>query len=281
MEIFKISHDLNKRIRFLKSKANTIGLVPTMGALHKGHLSLIDCSVKQNDITVVSIFVNPAQFNDKNDLENYPRNLSTDLKLLGNTGCSIVFAPSVDEIYPEPDNKKFDFGTLDKYMEGKFRPGHFNGVAKVVVRLFEIVSPHKAYFGLKDFQQLSIIKKLTRDLKFDIQIIECPTIREHDGLAMSSRNSLLSPEQRKYASHIYPTLCEANKNSGKTDIYEIKKQVIDTLNNDPYTIVEYFEIIDENDLCPVKSWDVKSGIVGCIAVRIGNVRLIDNIKFNL
>lgn len=281
MEIFITRKDLSERIEFLKSEANTIGLVPTMGALHKGHLSLIDYSVKQNDITVVSIFVNPAQFNDKNDLKNYPRNLNADLKLIGATGCSIVFTPSVDEMYPEPDNRKFDFGNLDKYMEGKFRPGHFNGVARVVVRLFEIVSPHKAYFGLKDFQQLSIIKKLTRDLKFDIQIIACPTIREHDGLAMSSRNSLLSPEQRKYASHIYRTLCEANKNSGKTDINDIKKQVTDTLNKYPYTEVEYFEIVDENDLCPVNSWDIKSGIVGCIAVRVGNVRLIDNVNFNL
>ena len=210
-----------------------------------------------------------------------PGNLSADLILLRNNKCDIVFIPSVDEMYPEPDNRKFDFGILDKLMEGKFRPGHFNGVAKVVVRFFEIISPHKSYFGLKDFQQLAIIKKLTRDLRFNIQIIACPTIRENDGLAMSSRNSLIAPGHRKYAAHIYRALCQANKDARENDINDIKTQVINTLNKDPFTEVEYFEIVDENDLCPVKNWDEKPGIVGCIAVRIGTVRLIDNIIFNL
>ncbi len=281
MEIFETRKDLSDRIKYLRSEASTIGFVPTMGALHKGHLSLIDCSVNQNDFTVVSIFVNPAQFNDINDLRDYPRNLAADLKLLRSTRCNIVFTPSVDEVYPEPDNRIFNFGNLDKLMEGKFRPGHFNGVARVVTKLFEIVSPHKAYFGLKDFQQVAIIKKITRDLNFNIEIITCPTVREYDGLAMSSRNSLLGHDQRKYASYIYQALCKANKNAGKYDINAIKKEVLDTLNKLPFTKVEYFEIVDEKNLCPVKSWDEKPGIVGCIAVRVGNIRLIDNIIFNL
>ena len=280
MEIFNNRKDINKRIRSLKSGGKSIGFVPTMGSLHEGHLSLIDCCIKQNDITVVSIFVNPAQFNDPNDLRNYPRNLAADLNQLRNKKCDVVFTPSVNEIYPEPDKRTFNFGSLDKLMEGKFRPGHFNGVAKVVTILFEVVSPDKAYFGLKDYQQVVIIKKITKDLDFNIEIITCPTVREHDGLAMSSRNILLSPEQRKHAAKVYLALRKAKKNSGKYGIDEIKKEVIDTLNREPFTEVEYFEIVGENDLCPVKRWDEKPGIVGCIAVRVGKVRLIDNIIFN-
>ncbi len=281
MEIYKTKKDIGRRIELLKSEEHTIGFIPTMGALHKGHMSLIECSARQNDITVTSIFVNPAQFNDINDLRNYPRTLSSDLKLLKKTGCDILFTPSEDEMYPEPDNRTFDFGTLDKLMEGKFRPGHFNGVARVVVKFFEIISPHKAYFGLKDFQQLAIIKKITRDLKYDIQIIACPTIREKDGLAMSSRNSLLTPVQRKYAAHIYHALCQANKDAGGKNINDIKNQVINNLNKNPFTKVEYFEIVDETGLYPIARWDEKPCIVGCIAVKVGNVRLIDNIIFNL
>ena len=281
MEIFKTKKEISKKIESLKSERNSIGFVPTMGTLHKGHLSLIECSANKNDKTVVSIFINPAQFNDKKDLENYPRSLDSDLRLLRESKCDIIFTPSVNEMYPEPDNRKFNFGNLDKIMEGKYRPGHFDGVAKIIVRLFEVISPHKAYFGLKDFQQLAIIKKLTKDLKFAIQIISCPTVRESDGLAMSSRNSLLSPEQLKHAAQIYHTLCQANINAAENDIDNIKEQVITTLNKIPFTEVEYFEIVDEIDLHPAKNWDNKSGKVGCIAVRIGKVRLIDNIHFNL
>ena len=281
MEIFKTKKEISKKIESLKSERNSIGFVPTMGTLHKGHLSLIECSANKNDKTVVSIFINPAQFNDKKDLENYPRSLDSDLRLLRESKCDIIFTPSVNEMYPEPDNRKFNFGNLDKIMEGKYRPGHFDGVAKIIVRLFEVISPHKAYFGLKDFQQLAIIKKLTKDLKFAIQIISCPTVRESDGLAMSSRNSLLSPEQRKHAAQIYHTLCQANINAAENDIDNIKEQVITTLNKIPFTEVEYFEIVDEIDLHPAENWDNKSGKVGCIAVRIGKVRLIDNIHFNL
>lgn len=281
MEIFEKSNDLSNRIELLKSDGKSIGFVPTMGALHKGHLSLTDCSARQNSITVVSIFINPEQFNDKDDLSNYPRNLTNDLKILRNSKCDIVFTPSVNEMYPEPDNRQFDFGSLDKLMEGKFRPGHFNGVAKIVARFFEIIAPHKAYFGLKDYQQLAIIKKISRDLSFNTEIIACPTIREHDGLAISSRNTLLTRKQRKYAAAINHALYMANKHAGKKNINDIKTQVIDTLNKNPYTEVEYFEIVDGEELRPVKSWDEKPVIVGCAAVKIGNIRLIDNIIFNL
>lgn len=280
MDIFKYKKDIRKRIESFKSGA-TIGFVPTMGALHKGHLSLIECSVKQNDITVVSIFVNPTQFNDKNDFKNYPKTLDADLKILSDAKCDIAFVPSENEIYDEPDNRIFDFGNLDKVMEGKYRPGHFNGVAKIVTRLFDVINPHRAYFGLKDFQQLIIVKKITEDLKLPVKIIACPTLRENDGLAMSSRNSLLSAEERKHAVLIYNALFQAKRDRGKYTIRDIKKKVIDVLNEDPYIRVEYFEIVSAANLKPVLSWNEPSVKVGCIAARVGNVRLIDNINFNL
>jgi len=280
MDIFKYKKDIRKRIESLNTSA-TIGFVPTMGALHKGHLSLIDCSIKQNDVTVVSIFVNPAQFNDENDFKNYPKTLDADLKILGLTKCDILFVPSENEMYDKPDNRKFHFGELDEVMEGKYRPGHFNGVAKIVTRLFDIINPHRAYFGLKDFQQFVIIKKLTGDLKLPVKIIACPTVRENDGLAMSSRNKLLSAEERKHAALIYPALCQAKQNSRKYVISDIKIQVINTLNENPYIRVEYFEIVDAANLKPVQSWDEQSVKIGCIAAKVGNVRLIDNINFNL
>jgi pantoate--beta-alanine ligase len=280
LDIFKYKKDINKKIESLREWA-TIGFVPTMGALHKGHLSLIDCSTKQNDITVVSIFVNPEQFNDKNDFINYPKTLDADLNILEKTECDIVFIPSENEMYNKPDNRKFNFGELDKVMEGKFRPGHFNGVAKIVTKLFNLIIPHRAYFGLKDFQQYIIIKKLTGDLNLPVKIIACPIIRESDGLAISSRNSLLSAVERKHAALIYQALRQAKQNSRKYAIDEIKKQVINSLNKDPYISVEYFEIVDSENLKPVQGWDEQSAKIGCIAARVGNVRLIDNINFNL
>ncbi len=279
MDIFKYKKDIRKKIESFKP-GTTIGFVPTMGALHKGHLSLIECSVKQDDVTVVSIFVNPAQFNDKNDFKNYPKTLDADLKMLSKTKCNIAFVPPENEMYDKPDNRKFDFGNLDKVMEGEYRPGHFNGVAKIVTRLFEVINPHKAYFGLKDFQQFVIIKKLTEDLKIPVEIIPCPTIRENDGLAMSSRNSLLSPEERKHAALIYSTLIQAKKDSRKHTVTSLKKNVINALNKDPYITVEYFEIVNAINLIPVPGWDEPSVKVGCAAVRVGNVRLIENIIFN-
>jgi pantoate--beta-alanine ligase len=280
VDIFKYKKDIRKRIESLKTRT-TIGFVPTMGALHKGHLSLIDCSTKQNDITVVSIFVNPAQFNDKNDFKNYPKTPDADLKVLGETKCNIVFIPSENEMYDTPDTRKFDFGQLDKVMEGKYRPGHFNGVAKIVTKLFDLISPHRAYFGLKDFQQFVIIKKLTEDLNIPVKIIACPIVRENDGMAMSSRNNLLSAEERKNAALIYHSLCQAKKNSRKFSVSDIKNQVINSLNENPYIRVEYFEIVDATNLEPVQSWDEPSVKIGCIAAKVGNIRLIDNINFNL
>ena len=279
MEIFKYKSDLRRKIESL-SPDLSVGFVPTMRALHRGHLSLVDCSIKQNDITVVSIFVNPTQFNEESDFKNYPRTLGTDLKLLEKVKCDIAFIPSESEMYDKPDSRKYNFGHLDKVMEGKYRPGHFLGVARIVTRLFEAVTPHKAYFGMKDFQQLVIIKKITGDLKLPVEIIPCPIVREEDGLAMSSRNRLLSADQRRHAPFIYQALSEAKNSSKKYTVSEIKKIVVTKLNNDPCLSVEYFEIVDSVNLFPVKSWDEPSVKIGCIAVRAGNVRLIDNIIFN-
>lgn len=256
------------------------GFVPTMGALHQGHLSLVKQAVAENKVVVVSIFVNPTQFNDPKDLERYPRTLEADLALLEPTGCSIVFAPAVHEIYPEKDTRKFNFGDLEKVMEGRFRPGHFNGVAQVVSRLFEMVKPAKAYFGLKDFQQLAIIKNMVKQLQLPVEIVPCAIVREPGGLAMSSRNELLTSEQRENAVAISKTLFKAKELRGQKNVRELAEWVISEVNNNPFLEVEYFEIVDDEQLQPVKSWDDNSIKVGCIAVYCGKIRLIDNIVFN-
>lgn len=264
----------------IRKKGKQAGLVPTMGALHKGHVSLLDCCKSENDISVVSIFVNPTQFNDPGDLEKYPRNLEKDLQVLNDSGCDIAFVPDEKTIYPVPDTRVFDFGNLDKIMEGSFRPGHFNGVAQVVSRLFEIIGPDRAYFGEKDIQQLSIIRKMTMMLKLPVIIRACPTLRESDGLAMSSRNVLLTPGQRKSAVIIGKTLKEA-LNKKEMGISGIKKWVVDTINRNGDLEVEYFEIVDSSDLQPVSQWnDSDNEVIGCIAVRAGKVRLIDNVFFH-
>lgn len=261
-------------------KADLVGFVPTMGALHKGHLSLVQKAVDENPLVVVSIFVNPTQFNDSKDLDRYPRTLVADMKLLETTGCQIVFAPDVTEIYPEPDTRKFDFGQLDKVMEGKHRPGHFNGVAQVVSKLFEMVQPQKAYFGLKDFQQLAVIKNMVKQLNFSVEIVPCPIIREESGLAMSSRNELLSSEERANAAAISQTLFKAKElKTGKT-VSELEKWVAETINKNPYLEVEYAEIVDDTELQPVKNWDEQSVKILCVAVFCGKIRLIDNIVLN-
>lgn len=258
----------------------TIGFVPTMGALHEGHLSLIDCSVRDCDITVVSIFVNPTQFNDLSDLEKYPRVPEQDLALLQSRlrKNDIVFLPDEKEVYPEPDTRVFDLDPLDKIMEGKFRPGHFNGVAQVVSRLFEMVSPDKAYFGAKDFQQVAVVKKLVEILHMPVEIIACPVIRDHDGLAMSSRNRLLSPDTRAEAPLIYQTLKKAVKLSGKVSIPELKNIVASEIANTKYLRLEYFEVVRQDTLMPVESWDEPGRKQACIAVWAGDIRLIDNIE---
>jgi pantoate--beta-alanine ligase len=259
------------------SEGKTIGFVPTMGALHEGHLQLVKRSVAENDFTVVSIFVNPIQFNNKEDLEKYPRNLDADMLLLAETGCNLVFAPSADEMYPTPDNTTFDFGNLDKVMEGKFRPGHFNGVAVVVKKFFEIVSPDKAYFGEKDFQQLAIIRLMNKLLEMPVKIIGCPIVREPDGLAMSSRNTRLTPEERAVAPLIYKTLTETKENYSWFIPDGIGQLVTGQIESEARMRVEYAEVVDTETLQPIKDWDNAPHAILCVAVFLGKVRLIDNI----
>jgi pantoate--beta-alanine ligase len=261
-------------------KAEQVGFVPTMGALHRGHLELVARAVSENPVVVVSIFVNPTQFNDPDDLKLYPRNLELDLKLLADTGCYLVFVPEPEEIYPETDTRKFNFGLLDEVMEGKHRPGHFNGVAQVVSKLFNLVKPRKAYFGLKDFQQLAIIKALIKKLDMPVEIVPCEIVREKSGLAMSSRNELLSPYERNQAALVYQTLRKSTELAGEKTVKELIEWVINTINNSKVLNVEYFEIIDDETFQHVVDWSEKGGKAGCVAVKCGKIRLIDNIRFN-
>jgi pantoate--beta-alanine ligase len=263
----------------IKAKENT-GFVPTMGALHQGHLSLVHLCRKQNGLTVVSIFVNPTQFNDKNDLKNYPRMPEKDIAMLEKAGCDVVFLPGEKEIYPEPDTRIFDFGGLDSVMEGEHRPGHFNGVAQVVTRLFQLVEPRRAYFGLKDFQQLAILRKVVKDAGLHVELVACPIVREADGLAMSSRNMLLTPEQRKHAPRISETLFMAREMAANETPDKIRNFVTDRLNQDALLRTEYFEIVNDTTLRPVRSWNEPGGKIGCVAVKVGSIRLIDNIIFS-
>lgn len=259
---------------------STIGFVPTMGALHQGHLSLVERSAGENDLTVVSIFVNPTQFNDPSDLEKYPRTPERDLDLLHSTRSDLVFLPQVWEIYPEPDRRNFDLGELDKVMEGVHRKGHFNWVAQVVTRLFELVRPTRAYFGQKDFQQLVIVQHLVRSLGMEIEIVSCPIVREKDGLAMSSRNTRLTPEQREVAPFIYQTLRNARSLKKERSPTEVKRWVESAFDRHPVMQLEYFEIVEDKALRPVQEWDEPGHHVGCIAVFLGEVRLIDNVIFD-
>jgi pantoate--beta-alanine ligase len=279
MKIIENRKDLSEEVRILREEGNIIGFVPTMGALHDGHLSLIGYANKDNDITVVSIFVNPTQFNDQNDYAKYPRITEGDIEKLKKVKCDILFIPSEKEMYPVEDNREFDFSKLDKIMEGEHRPGHFRGVALIVSKLFEIVNPDKAYFGEKDFQQVAIIRHFTKQLKFNIEIISCPIIRESDGLAMSSRNMLLSHEQRANVSLISKTLFDAREKAKSMTVPETKDWVIRTINENPFLDVEYFEIVDDTSLDPINNWNQKVNKVGCIAVHVGKIRLIDNIRF--
>lgn len=279
MKLYTTIMSLQNALKEEHSKGLKVGFVPTMGALHEGHLSLVEKAASVCDIVVVSIFVNPTQFNDKNDLANYPRTLEADMKLLSTVKCDLIFSPSVEEMYPVPDTRKFGFGNLETVMEGAFRPGHFNGVAQVVSRLFEIVSPDMAFFGQKDFQQLAVIKELVRQLNVPVEIVSCPIIREEDGLAKSSRNKLLLPEYRNCAPLIYRTLKEAKEQTTTKSVAEIKKYVVSQIDASRLLQVEYFEIVNEATLMPVDNWSEPSTKVGCIAVYAGKVRLIDNIVF--
>ena len=279
MKIINSKKELSKEVGLLKNLGNSIGFVPTMGALHEGHLSLIDSSNKNNSITIVSIFVNPTQFNDPKDYAKYPRLAEKDVEKLKKVKCDFLFTPSEKEMYPDEDKREFDFGKLDKVMEGEHRPGHFKGVALIVSKLFEIVNPDKAYFGEKDFQQVAIIKRLNDLLNFNIEIISCPILREKDGLAMSSRNMLLSKGQRENVSLISKTLFESRERAKSMTVSETKKWVIRTINENAFLNVEYFEIVDDIKLELIDNWDQKIEKIGCIAVNVGAIRLIDNIRF--
>jgi pantoate--beta-alanine ligase len=261
------------------SEGMSTGFVPTMGALHEGHLSLVQMAGEMSDVVIVSIFVNPNQFNDPNDLKNYPRNIENDLQILSTVKVDAVFIPEVDEVYPAPDTRQFDFGQLEKVMEGKQRPGHFNGVAQVVSRLFDIINPDKAFFGQKDFQQLAIIKELVRKLDYHIEIIPCPIIREAGGLALSSRNLLLGVEEKEHAKTISQTLFKAAELKNELSVAGLEKWAAENLNKDPLIDVEYFKVVDTKSLIPAKSWDDPGEKIACVAVKIGRVRLIDNIIF--
>ena len=277
MLVVKEVTELQELIAEKKREGKTIGFVPTMGALHAGHLSLANVAGLQSDFVVASIFVNPTQFNDKNDLINYPRTLDQDILLLERTPCQLVFAPEVETMYPTEDRRQFNFGQLETVMEGKFRPGHFNGVAQVVSKLFDMVKPDKAFFGLKDFQQLAIIKSLVKQLNLPVEIVPCPIVREADGLAMSSRNQRLTPEQRRNAPHIYDILSKARNKARQMSVKELENWVTETVNENAFLKTEYFEIVDDEQLIPIPDWDSPLNKVGCIAVHCGEVRLIDNI----
>lgn len=284
MKVISTVKELQNEIRKLQLKP--VGFVPTMGALHHGHLSLVAAAADQCPVVVVSIYVNPTQFNDKNDLRNYPRMIDADLKLLKKKfrTSDIVFTPDDKEIYPAEDHRKFHFGNLDHVMEALHRPGHFNGVAQVVSRLFDIVQPDIAFFGMKDFQQLAVIKELVRQTSRKIKITGCPIIRDKHGLAMSSRNALLEPEIRKNAPVIFRTISTASTMIREYDIAEIKSFVKETINKVPGFDVEYYDIADDTELIPVSvKSEMKSGkrYFGCIAVRAGSIRLIDNVEIGM
>lgn len=279
MKLIQTIQELRTELDALRKEGKTIGLVPTMGALHAGHASLVKRAVAENDVVVVSDFVNPTQFNDKNDLLKYPRTLDADCKLLEECGASFVFAPSVEEIYPEPDTRQFSYAPLDTVMEGKFRPGHFNGVCQIVSKLFLIVEPTRAYFGEKDFQQLAIIREMVRKYPFNLEIVGCPIVREADGLALSSRNARLSDEQRIQALRISKTLFASVEYAQTHTLAETKAFVESAISTAEGLRLEYFEIVDGNSLQTVCDWKDGSYIVGCITVFCGEVRLIDNIKY--
>ena len=263
----------------LRAQGKTVGLVPTMGALHAGHASLVKRCVAENDAAVVSVFVNPTQFNDKTDLEKYPRTLDADCHLLEQCGAAFAFAPSVDEMYPEPDTRQFSYAPLDTVMEGKYRPGHFNGVCQIVSKLFDAVKPDRAYFGEKDFQQLAIIREMVRQMKFPLEIVGCPIVREDDGLALSSRNARLSAEERQQALQISKTLFASRDYAKTHTVAETQLFVEDAIAAAPGLRLEYFELVDGNTLQKIAAWEDTAYAVGCITVFCGEVRLIDNIKY--
>ena len=276
MKVVNTVAELNAALAPLKREG--VGFVPTMGALHAGHRSLVERARRENETVVVSVFVNPTQFNDKNDLKNYPRTPEADCAILEAAGADIVFMPTVEDIYPEPDTRQFDFGLVDKVMEGATRPGHFNGVAQVVSRLFALVNPARAYFGEKDFQQIAVIKAMVEQLAIDIEIVECVIVRGEDGLALSSRNELLTPEHRAAAPHIYATISQCASKMETMSPAELTEWVVSTIDGNPLLKTIYFEAVDARTMQRVEKWSDSERIQGCCAVQAGNIRLIDNIR---
>lgn len=281
MVIVKTVKELESALATACNGHESIGLVPTMGALHEGHASLVRRSVKENAVTVVSVFVNPTQFNDKNDLTNYPRTPEADCAFLESLGADIVFAPTVEEVYPEPDTRTFSYPPTDAVMEGARRPGHFNGVCQIVSKLFYWVAPTRAYFGEKDFQQIAVVRAMVNDLKIPVEICPCPIVREANGLALSSRNALLTADERETAASIHKVLADSLTFAKDHSVQETHDRVVEALNAVPGLEVEYYEIVDGHSLRSVAAWSDAPYIVGCITVYCGKrpVRLIDNITY--
>ena len=279
MEIVRTISKLRDCLDLHRRQGHSVGFVPTMGALHEGHASLVVRSVAENDVTVVSIFLNPTQFNDPKDLERYPRTLEADCQLLEKCGADIAFAPSVAEVYPEPDTRQFSYPPTDSVMEGAMRPGHFNGVCQVVSKLLSYVEPDRAYFGEKDYQQIAVIRRMVDDLGFKLEIVPCPVVRQSDGLAMSSRNTLLTDQERATAANIYRIMNES-RSLGLT-VQQTHDYVVDAINSIDGLEVQYFSIVDGDTLADVSSWDDAPSIVGCITVFCGAkpIRLIDHIRY--
>lgn len=281
MEVINSVKKLQERVGALKAQGQKVGLVPTMGALHAGHKSLIDRSCRENDVTVVSVFVNPTQFNNPNDLATYPHTEEADCRLLEEAGVTLAFIPTVEEMYPEPDTRTFDLGPVAEVMEGPMRPGHFNGVAQIVSKLFDIVKPHKAYFGEKDFQQIAVIRRMVELLGMDVEIVACPIVREADGLALSSRNVRLTPAGRAVAPAIHKILQESVEWKPELSPAEVTDRVIALINSTDGLEVEYYLIVDSLTMQPIDRWPAEGEpqAVGCVTVYCGDVRLIDNIKY--
>lgn len=281
MEVITTVKGLTDICSNYRSGEQTIGLVPTMGALHAGHMSLIERARKENDRVVVSVFVNPTQFNNPNDLKTYPRTVEADCEKLRQAGVDIAFVPTVEEIYPEPDTRVFELGQVAEVMEGARRPGHFNGVAQIVSKLFAWVNPTRAYFGEKDFQQIAIIRKMAQIEGFDFEIVACPIMREDDGLAMSSRNVRLSGRQREVAPNIARILAQSIDYAKSHTVGETAERVIEQINSYPEMEVEYYEIVNSLTMQPIAVWPQgdEPQAVGCVTVNLGDVRLIDNIKY--
>ena len=281
MEIIHTIKELQATVHQAHQQNKKVGMVHTMGALHQGHISLAKQCVAENDLSIATIFLNPTQFNDKKDLENYPRTLEDDCQKLNDAGVNIAFVPSVQEMYPTPDTRQFSYPPTDTVMEGAFRPGHFNGVCQIVSKLFEAGSPDRAYFGEKDFQQIAVIQRMVTDLDMNVEIIPCPVIRQEDGLAMSSRNALLTPHERTIAAHIAQTLFKSREYAASHSLNETKHFVIDTLNKIDGLKVQYYNIVKGDTLQDIDSWDDADHIVGCITVFCGAtpIRLIDHITY--